>query len=107
MSSDLLPARLGRATRAASISDETVGIVGAGAFATALASVISARGVTAILYSEEASIVRDINVNRRNESRLPGVSLARRVAATSDPTEMAALARVIVLAVSSRSVSTM
>lgn len=104
MTSPLLPARLGRATRAASISDETVGIVGAGAFATALASVISARGVTAILYSEDPSIVRDINVNRRNEGRLPGVSLARRVAATSDPTEMAALARVVILAVSSRSV---
>lgn len=65
MSTDLLPARLGRATRAASISDETVGIVGAGAFATALASVISARGMTATLYSEDQAIVRDINLNRR------------------------------------------
>lgn len=79
-------------------------IVGAGAFATALASVISARGVTAILYSEDQAIVRDINVNRCNQSRLPGVSLARRVAATSDLAEMAALARVVILAVSSRSV---
>lgn len=99
-----LPARLGRATRAASISDDTVAIVGAGAFATALASVISARGVTAVMYSEDQEVVRDINVNRCNRSRLPGVSLARRVAATSDLAELAALARVVILAVSSRMV---
>lgn len=104
MSTPPLPARLGRATRAAHLSDETVAIVGAGAFATALASVLSTHGKTAILYSEDREVVHDINVHRRNRSRLPGVSLARRVAATSDLGEMAALTRVVILAVSSRMV---
>src|SRR6266545_3062122 len=59
VSPHLLPARIGRATRAASLSDETVAIVGAGAFATALASVISARGVSAVLYTDDQEVVRD------------------------------------------------
>lgn len=95
---------VGLARRAASISDQTVGIVGAGAFATALASVLSTRGIAAILHSEDAELVRDINIHHRNEVRLPGVSLARRVAATSDLAELASLCRLIVLAVSSRHV---
>ena len=95
---------MGRARRVSSISDQTVGVVGAGAFATALASVLSTRGIAVILHSEDDELVRDINVHHRNESRLPGVSLATRVAATTDLGEMASLCRLIVLAVSSRHV---
>jgi glycerol-3-phosphate dehydrogenase (NAD(P)+) len=97
-------ASVGRARRASTLSDQTVGIVGAGAFATALASVLSTRGTAAILHSDDADLVRDINVHHRNEARLPGVSLAKRVAATSDLAELASLCRLIVLAVSSRHV---
>ncbi len=95
---------IGRARRASSISDQTVGVVGAGAFATALASVLSTRGTAAILHSDDGDVVRDININHRNEARLPGVSLAKRVVATSDLAEVAGLCRLIVLAVSSRHV---
>src|SRR6185503_585601 len=97
-------ASVGRARRASTLSDQTVGIVGAGAFATALASVLSTRGTAAILHSDDADLVRDINFHHRNEARLPGVSLAKRVAATSDLAELASLCRLIVLAVSSRHV---
>lgn len=86
------------------MSDETVGVVGAGAFATGLASALSTRGTAAILHSDDAEVVRDININHRNEARLPGVHLSKRVAATSDLAEMASLCRLIVLAVSSRHV---
>ena len=95
---------LSRATRAASMSDRTVGLVGAGAFATALAGVLSSRGVAAVLLTDDADVVRDINVHHRNEARLPGVSLARSVVATRDPAELASVCDVVVLAVSSRSV---
>lgn len=98
------PRKAGLARRISSISDQTIGVVGAGAFASALASVLSTRGTAAILYSEDADLVRDINVHHRNEARLPGVSLARRVAATSDMAELASLCRLIVLSVSSRHV---
>jgi glycerol-3-phosphate dehydrogenase (NAD(P)+) len=94
--------RVGRASRASGLSDQTVGVVGAGAFATALAGVLSTRGTATILYSEDLAIVRDVNINNRNEARLPGVQLARRVAATADLAEMASLCQLIVLAVSSR-----
>ena len=94
----------GRARRISSISDQTVGVVGAGAFATALASVLSTRDTAAILHSDDSDVVRDININHRNEARLPGVSLSKRVAATSDLAELAGLCRLIVLAVSSRHV---
>lgn len=104
MSSPATISRGGRASRISSISNSTVGVVGAGAFATALASVLSTRGTAAILFSDDAEVVRDINIRHRNEARLPGVSLSKHVAATSDLAEMASLCRLIVLAVSSRHV---
>ncbi|HEU5057988.1 MAG TPA: NAD(P)-binding domain-containing protein, partial [Kofleriaceae bacterium] len=104
MASPIKIAAGGRARRISSISDQTVGVVGAGAFATALASVLSTRGTAAILQTDDAEVVRDININHRNEARLPGVSLSRRVAATSDLAELASLCRLVVLAVSSRHV---
>jgi len=94
----------GRATRASSLSEDTIGFVGAGAFATALAGVLSSRGCASVLLTEDDDVVRDININHRNQARLPGVSLSRVVVATRDPAELAAVCRVIVLAVSSRSV---
>lgn len=96
--------RLGRATRAASLSDDAVGLIGAGSFATAMASVLSTRALAPVLYSEDREIVRDINHNHANHARLPGVSLARRVAATSDLEELAGLCRLVIVAVSSRQV---
>jgi glycerol-3-phosphate dehydrogenase (NAD(P)+) len=98
-------ARLGRATRAAGISDEAVGIVGSGAFATALASILSSRDKTAVLYTSDKDVRRDINRNHRNESRLPGVSLAKRVAATGDLEELADLCSLIILSVPSHRAS--
>ena len=96
---------MGRATRAASLSDEAIGLVGAGSFATALASVLLTRVTLApVLYSDDPEIVRDINHNHANHARLPGVSLARRVAATSDLEELAGLCRLVIVAVSSRQV---
>lgn len=94
-------ARLGRATRAAGISDEAIGIVGSGAFATALASVLTSKDKTAVIYTADKQVRRDINRNHRNESRLPGVSLAKRVAATGDLEELADLCPLIVLSVPS------
>ena len=90
---------LGRATRASTISDESIGLVGTGAFATAMASLIAAQSKTAVLYTKSAETCDEINRLHRNSARLPGVSLAKRVAATTDPSELAQLCSLIVLSV--------
>jgi glycerol-3-phosphate dehydrogenase (NAD(P)+) len=92
---------LGRATRASTISDDSIGIVGTGAFGTALASVIAAHDKAAVLFASSRETRDEINIHHRNAARLPGVSLAKRVAATSDPEEIAKLCRTIILAVPS------
>jgi len=97
--------KLSRAKRISSLSDQTIAIVGAGSFATALASVLCTRDTTsAILYTRDPELLHDINRNKRNESRLPGVSLSRRIAATSDLEELASVSRVVILSVSSLAV---
>ncbi len=92
---------LGKATRAGAISNESIGILGVGRFATALASVIATEHKAAALFTTDASIRSEINGNHRNPARLPGVSLAKRVAATSDPAELCSLSKLIVIAVPS------
>lgn len=90
---------LGRATRASTISDVSIGIVGTGAFATALASLVAAQNKTAVLYTKNKETCNEINRHHRNSKRLPGVSLAKRVAATGDPAELTRLCSLIVLSV--------
>lgn len=93
--------RVGRATRAATLSAEAIGIIGSGGFATALASVLASTERTAVIYTEDAEVRHNINRHHRNDTRLPGVSLAKRVAATGDVNEIASLCRVLILSVPS------
>jgi glycerol-3-phosphate dehydrogenase (NAD(P)+) len=81
---------------------EVVGIVGAGPFGLALADVVARAGRRAVVWSSSAPLVDEIRRERTAASRLPGVRLDARVAATTDPAELAAAARLVVLAVSSR-----
>jgi glycerol-3-phosphate dehydrogenase (NAD(P)+) len=75
--------------------------VGAGAFGTALAEVIAARGGPVILHSDDVEIVRDLRERRRNERRLPGVTLPPGVEPTGDYADLFGPARFVILAVSS------
>lgn len=87
------------------MSSETVGIVGAGPFGTALAEVIATRGGRVLLHTRDPEIVRDVNEQHRNEKRLPGVHLPWEVRATSNLDEVAREANLIILAVQSTLVS--
>lgn len=80
---------------------DVVGIVGAGPFGTALASIVGDAGRKVVLWSSTADVVREINDEHTNRERLPGMSLPDTVRATGDPAELARAARLIVLAVSS------
>ena len=80
--------------------DDTVGIVGAGRFGTALASVLARAGRRVVLWSRDAEVVRAITEERRCP-RLPEAALPSPLEATTDPRRLAAEARFVVLAVAS------
>lgn len=79
---------------------DTVGIVGAGSFGTALASVVARTGRRVILWSRDAAVVDEINRDRRC-ARLPEAPLPAPLEATGDPRRLATEARFLVLAVAS------
>ena len=82
---------------------DTVGIVGAGAFGTALGSVLARAGRRVILWSRDAAIVETIQRTRRCP-RLPAAVLPATLEVTADPRRLASAARFVILAVSSTSV---
>lgn len=81
-----------------------LGVVGAGGFGTALASVVARAGHAVVLWSTSGDVVDEINRERSNRGRLPGVELAPSLRATADAAELADKARLVVVAVSSADV---
>lgn len=82
---------------------DTVGIVGAGTFGTALGSVLARAGRRVVMWSRDLAIVDAIARDRRCP-RLPAAPLPEPLEATADPRKLAAEARFVVLAVSSKDV---
>ncbi len=82
---------------------DTVGIIGAGTFGTALASVLVRAGRRVILWSRDHAVVDAITRDRRCP-RLPDAPLPEPLEATADPRRVAGEARFLVLAVSSADV---
>ena len=68
--------------------DLKLGIVGGGAWGTALAQVASARGEETVLWALEPEVVQSINGRRENGVFLPGVELNESIRATSDLTDL-------------------
>jgi glycerol-3-phosphate dehydrogenase (NAD(P)+) len=84
--------------------DDTIGIVGAGAFGLALANVVARAGRDVILWSTSVEVVESVRRGHSGGERLPDVALDPRVVATRDAGELAAAARLVVVAVSSTEV---
>ena len=82
---------------------DTVGIIGAGSFGTALGSVLARAGRHVILWSRDTAVVSAIQ-NQRRSPRLPSAPLPPPLEATADPKRLAAEARFLVLAVQSTNV---
>lgn len=82
---------------------DTVGIVGAGSFGTALGSVLARAGRRVILWSRDTQVVAAIQ-SHRSSPRMPKAPLPAPLEATADPKRLAAEARFLVLAVSSTNV---
>src|SRR5258706_11266646 len=82
---------------------DTIGIVGAGTFGTALGSVLARAGKRVIIWSRDPVIVEAITKTGPCP-RLPKATLPEPLLATADPRKLAGEARFIVMAVSSTNV---
>lgn len=68
-----------------------VGVVGAGAWGTALAQMLSSDGREVLLWAREPELVAQINGERRNGLFLPSVALNASIRATGDLADLAAV----------------
>jgi len=69
----------------------TAGIIGAGAWGTALAQVCTRAGLSARLWAREPEVAEAVNRSHENPLFLPGVALAPEIAASTDLADLAGL----------------
>ena len=67
----------------------TAGIIGGGAWGTALAQVCARAGLAVTHWAREPAVVDGINMRLENQVFLPGIPLDPGVTATTDPTDLA------------------
>ena len=75
----------------------SVGVLGAGAWGTALAQMLASDGRAVKIWAREEELVDEINSAHTNSIFLPSASLSERITATSDLAEMAALDALLVV----------
>jgi len=68
-----------------------IGVIGAGAWGTALAQSLASDGSEVLLWARETELSEEINTSRSNSLFLPGADLAPTIRATSDIADLAAL----------------
>lgn len=71
------------------MSDKKVGIIGAGAFGSAIAKIMGHKNIDTTIWSFTEMGARDINEKRENCEFLPGVTIPSSVSATTDIIEAA------------------
>lgn len=74
-----------------------VGVIGAGAWGTALAQALAGDGSEVLLWAREAALVDEINRDHRNGTYLPSAALSAGVVATNDLSDLAALPVLLVV----------
>ena len=70
---------------------ERIGIIGAGAWGTALAQALAAETTPVTLWARETALVAEINTDHRNSLFLPGAALSPHIHATADLADFAGL----------------
>lgn len=68
---------------------QTIGVIGAGAWGTALAQMLSSEGRDVMLWAREADVVKDINEHHENTEYLPSVELHENLTASTSLEEVA------------------
>jgi glycerol-3-phosphate dehydrogenase (NAD(P)+) len=76
---------------------EPIGVIGAGAWGTALAQMLASDGRDVILWAYEPEVVATINAEHRNPLYLPSAALAPTIRATGDIAELGSLDTVLVV----------
>jgi glycerol-3-phosphate dehydrogenase (NAD(P)+) len=84
-------------TRESMTSYSKFGVVGGGAWGTALAQLLAADGTPVRLWAREAEVVDAINRDHRNPVFLPGAALSPSLAATADLADMAGLDALLIV----------
>lgn len=74
-----------------------IGIVGAGAWGTALAQALASDGSEVLIWAREAELVEEINARHTNSLFLPGAQLSDKVRATGDLAALGGLAALLVV----------
>ena len=75
----------------------TIGVIGAGAWGTALAQAMASDGSDVVLWAREADLVEQINRSRTNSLYLPSAKLHQSIRATTAIADVAALDIVLVV----------
>ena len=76
-------------------SPSRIGIIGAGAWGTALAQALASDGSEVLIWAREAELVAEINANRRNGLFLPAVQLSPHIRATGNLADFAGAATLL------------
>ncbi|MCX9148886.1 NAD(P)H-dependent glycerol-3-phosphate dehydrogenase [Erythrobacter sp. WG] len=76
---------------------QTLGVIGAGAWGTALAQMLASDGREVVLWAYEPDVVQAINAEHRNPLYLPSAQLAATIRATGDLADLAELDTVLVV----------
>jgi glycerol-3-phosphate dehydrogenase (NAD(P)+) len=66
-----------------------IGVLGAGAWGTALAQMLASDGRNVLLWARETELVEEINASHTNSLYLPSAELAQSITATSDMAQLA------------------
>ncbi len=74
-----------------------IGVIGAGAWGTALAQAMASNGSEVLLWAREAELVDEINRSHTNSLFLPSATLAPSIRATGDLAQLAALPVLLVV----------
>lgn len=76
---------------------QTIGVIGAGAWGTALAQMLASNGRDVILWAYESEVVAAINAEHRNPLYLPSATLAPTIRATGELADFAQIETVLVV----------
>lgn len=72
------------------VTVQKVGVIGSGAWGTALAQVAARAGHPVMLWARHQDVADRINSTRQNAARLPGITLEASIIATASPADLAA-----------------